>query len=299
VRIHDSSAADGGFVNQGRDIFISYAEDGLEWARWIGWQLEEMTFSVILREWERLPGGNFVLDADEGTKNTSYTVVVASPSYFSSPCRATWTAAWPDHPIIPVVVENIQDPGLLGPTAPIVLAGLDEETARALLLTRMADVLRGPVKPTDPVRYPSVRLADGRPRIPVGRRAVPVEPKIPRSPAQTFSRRPVRNYLGWSIVLTMLNVTSKGPLMLAGIPIGVLAIFYGSRVNGRRIDGDLDGALRASRAARRWCLAALAVNLAEIAWVVFLYWVIYSGSDSGYNLLLRIGGLFSLPDPSR
>src|SRR6185369_12977680 len=49
-----------------RDVFISYAEEDLTWAEWIGWHLEEATFKVMLQAWDSVAGRNWVADLDDG-----------------------------------------------------------------------------------------------------------------------------------------------------------------------------------------------------------------------------------------
>jgi Na+-driven multidrug efflux pump len=58
----------------------------------------------------------------------------------------------------------------------------------------------------------------------------------------------VPNYLPWAIVSAILWV-----------PGGIVAIIYSVLVNRRLAAGDWEGASRASRLARVWCLISVAV----------------------------------------
>jgi hypothetical protein len=57
---------------------------------------------------------------------------------------------------------------------------------------------------------------------------------------------------------------------MAGIPIGIPALVYSSRVNGKVLEGDVEGALRASRNARRWCQASVAFVVALVAFALLI-----------------------------
>jgi len=58
----------------------------------------------------------------------------------------------------------------------------------------------------------------------------------------------------WSILCTVL-------FFPGGSFTGVVAIVYGFQVNRRLAEGDWDAAVRASRLARTWCLASLAIGI--------------------------------------
>ena len=60
---------------------------------------------------------------------------------------------------------------------------------------------------------------------------------------------PPTTYLGWAVVCTIVCF----------MPFGVVAIVKASQVKPRWAAGDLDGARRASRTAKAWCLLAAAV----------------------------------------
>lgn len=64
-------------------------------------------------------------------------------------------------------------------------------------------------------------------------------------------------YLIWSIAVTALSLLSFCfcfPL-IAAIP-GIVAIVFAAQVNGKVNQGDLDGAARAVKAAKLWCIVA-------------------------------------------
>ncbi|MBL7498781.1 toll/interleukin-1 receptor domain-containing protein [Frankia sp. CNm7] len=157
-----------------RDFFLSYAEEDLTWAEWIGWVLEEAGLRVTLHHWDTLPGMPWAARLDEGIRTTDYMLLVASAAYLRSPrTRAEWLAVWPDTlsgpsvTIIPVRVEDVQLDGLLRGFIPIDLGRYGEDAARAELLGRVTDVLRGHAKPYD------------RPPIPIQERAVRRRPPFP------------------------------------------------------------------------------------------------------------------------
>lgn len=70
--------------------------------------------------------------------------------------------------------------------------------------------------------------------------------------------QPVPTYLAWAILTTLLCCW----------PLGVVSIVHACKVDRRRAEGDLAGALEASRKARLWALwSALSVLIALAAFV--------------------------------
>jgi len=64
-----------------KDFFISYNGADQRWAEWIGWQLEEAAYSVILQAWDFLPGSNFVVQMDRALTLAPRMIAVLSPQY--------------------------------------------------------------------------------------------------------------------------------------------------------------------------------------------------------------------------
>ncbi len=71
----------------------------------------------------------------------------------------------------------------------------------------------------------------------------------------TPAARLVRNYLAPAILITMFCC----------LPLGIVAIVYASRANGKLAGGDFEGALRDSETAKMWCLVALGLSLVPVA----------------------------------
>jgi hypothetical protein len=144
---------------QVKDFFISYTGKDKQWAEWIGRQLEDEMYSVVLQDWDFGAGQNFVGNMDEASRNSRRTIVVLSPDYFKARFTLSeWTAAFRRDPkgekgiLLPVLVHECKKElnGLLGPIAYINLIGQDEATARQ----RLIDGVKGPQRPTAPPPFP-------------------------------------------------------------------------------------------------------------------------------------------------
>ena len=68
--------------------------------------------------------------------------------------------------------------------------------------------------------------------------------------AQMSNTAQVPNHLAWAIVSTILATCLCCPLGL----LGIVAIVFSSKVNNLLLQGDIDGARRASDTARTWCI---------------------------------------------
>ena len=66
-------------------IFISYNKADLQWAEWIGWQLEEEGHEIILQAWDFRPGCNFVMEMQIAATKANRTIAVLSPDYLWKP----------------------------------------------------------------------------------------------------------------------------------------------------------------------------------------------------------------------
>ncbi|MEV7179558.1 toll/interleukin-1 receptor domain-containing protein [Kitasatospora sp. NPDC093679] len=144
------------------DFFVSYAEDDLSWAEWIGWQLESAGYSVRLRAWDHaLPGTNRVLAEDSDLGNAERLIAVLSPDYrLSADSRAQWSAFLRTDPagerrrIVPVEVVPGHGGALLGNLEPVSLVGLDRRAAQRALLAAVRETR---LKPSRSPGYPGRR----------------------------------------------------------------------------------------------------------------------------------------------
>ncbi len=66
------------------------------------------------------------------------------------------------------------------------------------------------------------------------------------------SNQTVPNHLVWAIISTVLATCLCCPLGL----IGIVGIVFSSKVNSMLQQGDIDGAQRASKTAKTWCIVA-------------------------------------------
>jgi tetratricopeptide (TPR) repeat protein len=123
-----------------KDFFISYNQADSGWAEWIAWQLEAEGYTTILQAWDFRPGGNFIVQMNEATKNAKRTVAVLSPTYLTSLfTQPEWAAAFAQDPtgqqgkLLPVRVRDCELKGLLNQIIYIDLVGLDMQAARKAL----------------------------------------------------------------------------------------------------------------------------------------------------------------------
>lgn len=146
------------------DFFISYAGADSAWAEWIAWILEEAKFSVRIQAWDFRPGGNFVVEMQRVATGSDRTIAVLSPDYLRSLfAMAEWTTAFASDPdgtkgkLVPVLVRQTDQLGLLAAIIHIKLVGLHENEARERLL---AGMVPGRAKP-ESVRFPGAHLFPG------------------------------------------------------------------------------------------------------------------------------------------
>jgi TIR domain/Tetratricopeptide repeat len=131
------------------DFYISYAGQGQDrlWAEWIGGQLRQAGYSVVLDVWSWLPGENIILAREDALRRADRVIAVCSAAYFSGGyTKQDWTAVMAarhgeQRPFIPVWIEDLGDeqlPDVLRAVQPIKLAGVSEEEARPRLLDSLA-----------------------------------------------------------------------------------------------------------------------------------------------------------------
>jgi TIR domain len=67
-----------------KDFIISYNKADRSWAEWIAWVLEAEKYTTIVQEWDFKPGGNFVVEMDNATKQCERTIAVMSQDYLDA-----------------------------------------------------------------------------------------------------------------------------------------------------------------------------------------------------------------------
>lgn len=83
----------------------------------------------------------------------------------------------------------------------------------------------------------------------------------PLAPDAPLGDAPVRTYLGWAVLVSIVCF----------LPLGLVGVVYGLRSSRALEAGEVDGARRLGRVARRWIVAALIVGLLwDIALVALL-----------------------------
>lgn len=140
------------------DFFISYTKSDKAWAEWIAWKLEEEKYSVLVQEWDFVPGKNFVVEMDSATKRSKRTIAILSSDYLNSSfCTSEWTAAFAKDPIgsqrkiLPIRVKECELTGLLAQIVYVDLVGLDPDWAKERLL---ASAKMERAKPSKPPPFP-------------------------------------------------------------------------------------------------------------------------------------------------
>ena len=143
-------------------VFISYNKADLQWAEWIGWQLEEEGYEIILQAWDFRPGCNFVMEMQTASTKADRTIAILSPDYLEAKfTMPEWAAAFAQDPtgekgiLLPVLVRMCDLTGLLGQIVYINLVGLEEGRARDVLIK---GINRQRAKPETAPRFPGKRV---------------------------------------------------------------------------------------------------------------------------------------------
>jgi hypothetical protein len=125
----------------GRDFFISYTAVDRVWAKWIAVELERAGYTTISQVLDFEPGNDFVHAMQVAARTAERTIAVLSPAYAESDfAESEWRPAFAEDPtgelrrLIPVRVQPGPPPGLLRSRIFIDFVGVDEDTARELLL---------------------------------------------------------------------------------------------------------------------------------------------------------------------
>jgi len=156
------------------DFFISYTSADRRWAEWIGWQLEEAGYHVLIQAWDIVPGANFVERMDRAIHEAGRTIAVLSPEYLTSVyTKLELQAAYRSDPdglrrrLLPVRVAPCETDGLLAVIVYIDLVGIDDEAAaRRTLLDSVRRSVTGRGKPETKPAFPAARAVATRPRFP-------------------------------------------------------------------------------------------------------------------------------------
>lgn len=144
-----------------RDFFVSYTSVDRPWAAWISWLLEEAGYSVLVQQWDFVPGSNWPVGMERGVTECERTVAVLSPAYLQSVYgRQEWQAVQATDPLgearklLPVRVARCRPQGLLATVVYVDLVDQAEEDARRRLLEGVGAARTGRSKPTLPPRFP-------------------------------------------------------------------------------------------------------------------------------------------------
>ncbi|KAA6466187.1 MULTISPECIES: toll/interleukin-1 receptor domain-containing protein [Bacillus cereus group] len=142
------------------DFFISYNHKDENYAKWIAWVLEEANYSTLIQAWDFKAGSNFILEMENGAKNSKHTLALLSNNYLQSIyTQPEWAAAFVQDPtgqiqkLIPVRIEDIKLTGLLQPIVYIDLVEKEEDEVRKLILE---GVQTGRRKPKTPPVFPGI-----------------------------------------------------------------------------------------------------------------------------------------------
>lgn len=201
----DLTGDTGQMARDGRptDIFVSYSPADTAWATWLAWELEAAGYKTMIQAWDFVPGTNFIDFMDRGVSEAQIVVAVLSRNYLTSTYgRLEWQAALradpvnPSNKLVTIRLEDVPLEGLLSTITWVDLLGVtDQDQARALLLTRVAEAMAGRAKPdvapafphAATVRVPAPSLAAAREPARV-RRAPAAAPRFPPS-ARVEQRR--------------------------------------------------------------------------------------------------------------
>ena len=141
-----------------KDFFISYNSADKSYATWIAATLENAGYTVLIQDWDFLPGQNFVQGMHQATIDCKRTIAVLSNQYLSALfTMPEWQAAFVQDPtgekrlLIPIRVRPCEPVGLLKAIIYCDLVNTDEIEAKKRLLQAVSDQRKKPLeKPTWP-----------------------------------------------------------------------------------------------------------------------------------------------------
>ncbi|WP_239395273.1 KGGVGR-motif variant AAA ATPase [Frankia sp. CiP3] len=168
------------------DFLISYATEDQNWAEWVAWQLEDAGYRVLIQSWDTTLGASWTATAEQALSSSRRIVAIVSRSSVRSDVtRAQWQAVLRSDPnratrkIIPVRVEDVPLPDFLSGIFGFDLWGLEEDSARNVLLNGIVAATGGATggraKPVTRPRFPSL----GKPEPGAGRTAQDRHPRLP------------------------------------------------------------------------------------------------------------------------
>jgi WD40 repeat protein len=173
------------------DFFVSYTLSDRAWAEWIAWVLEEDDHRVLIQAWDFVPGSNWLVGMQAGTRDAARTVAVLSDAYLNSVFgSAEWQAAVAGDPdgtgrkLLVVRVADCERPGLLAGVVGIDLFGVPEEEARNRLRAMVAAAESGRAKPATAPGFPGAltsRAVSSEPDFPGMRNSPGPGPSVPRT----------------------------------------------------------------------------------------------------------------------
>jgi tetratricopeptide (TPR) repeat protein len=123
------------------DFWISHSGKDQKWGEWVAWQLDQDGYKVLLDVWDFRPGASFVERMSHAASRSDRLVLVLSSSYGEAKfVRPEWANFFRRDPaarkntIIPVRVEDVTAPEIIGDLIWVDLVGCAEEEARLRLL---------------------------------------------------------------------------------------------------------------------------------------------------------------------
>ncbi|PKW18594.1 FxSxx-COOH system tetratricopeptide repeat protein [Saccharopolyspora spinosa] len=126
-------------------VRISYVGTDRMWAEWVGQQLGHAGLTTTLELWDPRPGQDLAESLRAELVRADRTVALFSDGYFQAGARgpSDWSAAFASvgdklNRLVPVVVGPCNVPALPVPLAFVELPDVTEESARRLLLDRVA-----------------------------------------------------------------------------------------------------------------------------------------------------------------
>ncbi|WP_239347056.1 KGGVGR-motif variant AAA ATPase [Frankia sp. Cj5] len=168
------------------DFLISYCLVDSAWAEWLTWQLEAAGYRVLISTMDIVPGTNWIEALERAVSSSRRIVAIVSQAFVRSQfARVEWQAALRSDPnratrkIIPVRVEDVPLPDFLSGIFGFDLWGLEEDSARNVLLNGIVAATGGATggraKPVTRPRFPSL----GKPEPGAGRTAQDRHPRLP------------------------------------------------------------------------------------------------------------------------
>jgi len=146
-----------------KDFFISYNGADRSWAEWIAWQLESEGYTTVIQAWDFLAGSSFPVEMQQASVDCTRTIAVLSMNYLNASfTQPEWAAAFSQDPtgskgiLIPVRIDAIDIPGMLGSIVYIDLVGLKKDEAREKLLAEIEKRKQGRGKPVTEPPFPKM-----------------------------------------------------------------------------------------------------------------------------------------------